>query len=511
LEIDMNGIEELVRDATLRLDHALAHTTAPRLRTPQHSGGRLAARIVVVAVLAAAGYAISVRVADRDSAVTLPPGLLEGRYGTQIELTEVADGDNDPETFALQAAPGGGTVKVTKSSGVAPTTVASTAVDSSHAGSPTDICIETSGAGTGCGVRDLLDTLGILLGSRGGTGQVVVSGFPTSTVAVTFAAGPARYWSEPVHGFVAFPFPVTATPEVTVEAMDRNGRVVWQDTAVDTMLTPSEVVSATVTTQTDEPLTDGWFGDPGTPGRGPEVVRRHGRTALTGFGGPFAAQSYVIDSQLPGMRGWVWAITVRTVDVATVRQRLDPLAGGRVRTTLEPSADARVLIWAGDDVPETEVTRYAGTLTQRAPLADFGTDLDVATAWSSDHTPVSSIDGSPLNALVTDIVGRVDGHDLIAHADDVGEVMFHVKDFDGGYASAGRPTSGVRIPPVGGSVSNGLWSVPSDITAITLTFDDGTTLTPEIIDVRPLVDAKLLFFASADVNRIITAVEATRG
>ncbi|MEP7114295.1 MAG: hypothetical protein ABI862_13600, partial [Ilumatobacteraceae bacterium] len=262
----MNGIDELLRDATTRLDHAVSSTIAPELGPAPGHHGRLAVRLACVVVLGAAGYAISTRVTNSETATALPPGLLDGRYGTQITITEVADGDNDPQTFSLRAEPDAGTVKVTKpATGTGPTTINGGSQDFSLV----ELCLSSSSAGDFCGPRDLLMTPQFIVSSRGPQGQAVVVGAPAGTAAIIFTAGSTILWAEPLHGIVAFPFPESSAASASAEAIDSNGLVIWQQSASDAALTPSEVANATVTEPTNDILANGYFGDVGQSGYGP--------------------------------------------------------------------------------------------------------------------------------------------------------------------------------------------------------------------------------------------------
>ena len=504
----MNALDELLHDAASRLDHATATMIAPELPAPPRVGARVAVGVVCLAAVGAAGYAVSIR-SDDATPAALPPGLREGRYGTQIVMSEVPDGDNDPETFSLEATPGGGYVKVTKPTGG---TTKVTVSDGSQESSAAEVCLDAPSGGF-CGTAEQLAQTQLLTGPRSADGQVIVYGLPKSVVAVTLQAGTERHWSEPLHGIVAFPFPEVAAASVTVDALDSDGAVVWEQSTTDTSLTAAEIEALTVTHETAAYMADGYFGEVlEGDGWGPEVVRRHGRTALTGFTGPFASQSYVVDPTGSGGNShWVYAITVPTDQLPDMLTRLANAHDGSVRKTIEPSAGVTVLVWGGDDVADSEIDRFAGTLAQRPPQASSGSDLDLPAAWgSSTHTPFSSQDGSPLDAIVADVVATVDGHDVIALADDIGVVQFHVSGTNGSYASLGGPPDPNEWKlAVGGPTIVGLMPLASDVTGYTITLDDGTVVEPEIIDVRPLVDGKLMYFADAHDGRTIAKIDIT--
>lgn len=510
----MNALDELLHDAANRLDHATATMIAPELPDPSRIGARVAVGAVCLAAVGAAGYAVSIR-SDEASPASLPPGLREGRYGTEIVMTEVPDGDNDPETFWLEANPGGGYVKVTKPTGG---TTKVTVSDGSQESSAAEFCLDAPSGGF-CGTAFQMATTQMIVGPRGADGQVIVHGVPASAAAVTFRAGSETHWSEPVHGIVAFPFPEAASANVAVVALDSEGNTVWQQSTTDTSLTSAEVEALTVTHQTAAYMADGYFGVvPEGNAWGPELVRRHGRTALTGFTGPFASQSYVVGptppSRGPGSGGnshWVYAITVPTDQLPDMLARLSTLRRGSVRKTVEPSASVRVVIWAGEEVADSEIDRFAGTLVQRPPQASFGADLDTPTAWAGGaSSPLSGEDGSPLSAILSDVVSAVDGHELIAQGDDLGVVQFHVARTNGSYASLGGPPDPTPYElKVGGPAIVGLMPLASNVTGYSITLDDGTIVEPEIIDVRPLVDGKLMYFADAHEGRTIAHIDIT--
>ena len=509
----MNGIDVILRGAAHRLDRATAHTVAPEFVTPQHRGGRIAAGITCVAAVAVGGYGISVRDTSNEPTATYPPGLLEGNYGERITLTEVPDGDNDPETFILQASPSGGDVTVTKPVG---TTTAVTVASGEQQTSPADLCVEASGAGGYCRTAGQLSIASteMMAGPRGSGGQVVVTDLPVGTFAVTMKAGFEAFWVEPLHGVAIFPFPATATSTVTTRAVDADGAVIWTGTATNGLLTPVEVNAAVVTKQTPAFLADGYFGEvPDGYAYGPEVIRRHGRTVLTGFAGPFAAQGYIPDPDVVrGPAGWIWAITVLADDLGPLRERIDLQADGAIAKVLEPTSAERVVIWAGDDIDPTEIDRFESTLVQRAPRSDRATVLDEPRAWEgAENTPLFiGGDGTPWTVLFADVVGEVDGHDLIAQADDLGVVMFRIDGTSTDVALVGGSTE-LALPGVDQTLSAGLmWPVPADITAVTITLDDGSVVTPEVVDLAPLADAKLLYLAPIDPRRTIASVEAIR-
>jgi hypothetical protein len=516
----MNGLDELLADAARRLDDATGHLPIPRPPSPSFPAGRVALRLACILAIAGGVFVVAQR-RNAPTAAEIPPGFVEGRYGQEITIVEIDDGDNNNATYTLQATPGGGLVKVAPANGstpTTPTTVAATAAAVVTAGpevAPADpasqVCVtaiqgDTGGAGSVCG--DPAQLPQVLLSNRGEQGQAVVYGLPPNTAAVAFVAGSARYWAEPVHGIAAFPYPASAGTTATFQAFNTAGAVIASDQGTNTTMTQAEVEAATVTHQTADVLPGSWFGDVVSGmGYGAETVRLHGRTALSGFQGPFAVQGYVPDPDRP--HDWVFVTTLRSADTDAVRQRLDGIASGSIRTTLDVADGIQVLVWASDSVGSKEIDRLVPTIHERAPLPDRAVDLDIPRAFQSEGA-FYAIGVPVLEALRTDKVATVDGHDVLAEADDIGEISFTVAGDDSGSTEVG-PNLPPRTPVAPGSTFAGLWAVPADIGQITLTLDDGTVLTPEVIDVRPLVNAKLLYLPHDSPVGTIARVDTQPG
>lgn len=496
----MNGLDELLADAALRLDDATGHLPIPRPPSPSFPVGRVALRFACALAIAGGIFAVAQR-RNVPTAAELPPGFVEGLHGQQITIDEIDDGDNNNATYTLRATPGGGFVRVAPVNGSTPTTIAAAAVVSTPtAAAPANpaaqVCVsgtedgDTGGAGSVCG--DPGQPPQVLLSNRGEHGQAVVYGLPPKTAAVALIAGSARYWAQPVHGIAAFPYPASAAMTATFQAFNSAGQVIATDQGVNTTMTQAEVEAAAVTHQTAAVLPGSWFGDvPLGMGYGAEVVRLHGRTALTGFQGPFASQGYVPDPNHG--HDWVFVVTMRSADADAVRQRLDGIAGGSIRATLDVADGVQVVVWASDPVGSKEIDRLVPTIRERAPLDGRAVDLDVVRSFQSENA-FYAIGVPVLEALRTDKVATVNGHDVLAEADDTGEIVFTVAGDDSGMTEVG-PNLPPHTPTVHGSTFAGLWPVPADIGQITLTLDDGTVLTPEVIDVRPLVNAKLLYLS----------------
>ncbi|MCU1388692.1 MAG: hypothetical protein JWL72_2030 [Ilumatobacteraceae bacterium] len=509
MEDTLTAIDELLHDASERLDLATARASIPdfRSRTPQ--GARVAVALTCAATVAATWVVIAANHGDSSVApITFPPGIIEGRYGTEVVMSEQPDGDDDPSTFIVRGDPGGGTVTGSRTLGGV---VEVTAPSGQQASSPAELCLEAADGSGGCGTSEQLSTPQLDVGQRGVSGQVYVTGMPTATFAVIFEAGTDRHWSRPVRGIATFPFPEDASATVTTKAVDANGTILWQDTEQDRTLTDTEIQLRSVTTTTDETIPSGWFGDvPAPDGYGLEFLRTMGRTTLTGFQGPFATQGIqAVASRGNSSDSWIWAITIRAADLDAVRTRLDPLTDGSVRTTLEPTGDIRVLVWAGNSVSDELAQQFSSTIVERSPLADRAADGDRPSAWSGGHTPARALDSSPFTALVTDTVAHVDGHAVIAYADDIGVIQFSVADSNGGVANLDDPQQPAQLPAVGSTLFAGLWPVPEDITVVTLTLSDGSTITPTIIDPGLLAVGRLLYIGQGSGGRTIIDIRTT--
>lgn len=57
---------------------------------------------------------------------------------------------------------------------------------------------------------------------------------------------------------------------------------------------------------------------------------------------------------------------------------------------------------------------------------------------------------------------------------------------------ASPPNTEAGLPKVGDHVFTGMWAIPSDVTAIRLTLDDGSVVTPDVVDVGSVAEVKLM-------------------
>ncbi|MCU1501387.1 MAG: hypothetical protein JWM12_741 [Ilumatobacteraceae bacterium] len=512
-----NSLDDLLTGAAQRLDDATAHVAVPSAPRPAIPVGRLAAAAVCVTAVAGGAIAIRARDHHRQRPASYPPGLLDGANGPQITLAEVPDGDDDPGTWRLEATPSGGTIERTKQEGGIATTAAGTTADTVATGPVPDAatplyCLTAGSAGGVC--PDAGEVAEMVVGPRGDDGQAFVYGLPDDTFAVTFQSAGVRFWERPMHGVALFPFPAAAATTVTFAAIDVDGRLVAGGSAGNTAMTAAEVAAAVVTTATEDTLEAGWFVEPPDGvGLGAQVIRLRGRNAVVGFRGPFTEQGYLLDAAGSAVQ-WVDVITLRSADVDAVRGRLERAVGGSVRSTTEVEPGVTVIVRAADGVPSSETDRAVATLGRRAPRRELVNDLDTPFAFNSERSYNFSGASPALQVLMGDVVGNVEGHEILAMSDDVGDVQFRVEVAPSNRAGVDVGPHVVdpkRLPAVGDQAFRWLWAVPGDVTSVRLTLDDGTIVTPQVVDVTAIVDARLLFVAADAGARRVVAVEAQHG
>ena len=158
---------------------------------------------------------------------TLPASVLDGSYGTELTLTEIDDGDNNPRTIKLRSTPLGGEATIKPSSQASLPTVVSGTADPSVIGVG-DLCIDSTGAGGVCGPIVAAE---MMLGPRGPEGQAMVYGLPPEVVIVAFTSGDQRFWQRPRHGVAIFPFGERAVPKGSVRFIASDGSVLDTQTA----------------------------------------------------------------------------------------------------------------------------------------------------------------------------------------------------------------------------------------------------------------------------------------
>ena len=450
---------------------------------------------------------------------TLPPGFTTGQFGTEVVLREVDDADNSSDTVRLQATPGG---TVTITTGAA--TRASTGVSTPNGDIPAtevEVCIEAGDAGGRCGAAPAEPEM--MLGSRGPAGQAVIDGIGRDVAAVRFDAGPANlFWSRPVRGVVLFPLTEQATPQATATLVRTDGSTVARLQAESTSLTATEITAAQVSHPTSVTLAAAWTVTdapaPFVPSASNVFTRLHGRTVLTGFDGPFAAQQLAVRNDADPVNSVVWVLTVPTDRLDDVSRRIAVIPNGRLTQTREPGDGTSVLLWAGDAIPAGATDGLLDRATTATDPRSFKTNLDVTRVWDGGSNPgrvglSDDVLGGMLNDVVTTV--SIDGTErtLWAAADDVGTVFYRLSligtsESPGyGIAQVGSRTTIELLE--GRMLGPGLWPVPATTATLTVTLDDGSTVTPQIIDVRRLSNAKLAVFPQRVAGRTVVSVVAT--
>ena len=357
----------------------------------------------------------------------------------------------------------------------------------------------------------------LVLGPRGNAGQAFAFGLPAGTVAVTFEAGPERHWARPVDGVAVFPFGEDATAQAIVMFVRADGSTISSLSQVSTTPTSAEVADRQISKPTAETLPQAWtFASPPQIAEWPTggtFVRRHGRNALTGFTGPFVIQLLSTDRSDQSSGSEIAVVTVPTARADEMRGRLATVAAGGIDGDTTNPDGTTVLVWTGPAVKAADRDRVLRGLTSGFPVIDntLVFDLDIARVWDSGNGPgrVGFPDVlNPLSAVVDDVVGTVtvDGVDnqLRAGADDLGVVRYVLS---GSNASAViDPRLAPTLLKVGDGVNPGFVPVPASTTSLSVTLDDGSTVSAQLIDVGPLSDVKLALFPSSVEHRTVASV-----
>ena len=544
--LDGADLDRLLHAAAERLDDATAHIPIPSVPKAALPMVRIVAAAAAVAVVGTGVAAVATRTGQRPASVAYPPSLLDGTHGSQITLTEQPDGDNDPDTWIVVASPAGGTVRRVKSaSGGVATTVAvtgsipfassgldagvtvpaplasavgSTATESVPSGaefpagatvpglsSSYDTCITSLTAGAVCGVR--LSQPYTLLSKRQEDGQAMIVGVPGTAFAVTFRSGDVRYWERPLHGIAVFPYQADSAPTAEFEVLAEDGGVLAKDTSNNEGMTDAEVAAAVTTKVTGDTLADGWFVDPPSGAAPfPTVVRLSGRTSPLGFGGPFTVQTYIPGGGAPH---FLDVVTVRTVDVSEVSNRLARQTNGSIRYSKEVSPGVSTIVWADSTIDQSNVDRAVATLHE-GNLPQAPASLDIPFAFNSTNSPALTGLSPSLESLVSDVVATVDGQPLLATSDDVGDVEFRLG--NAGVRVGPNVADNTRVPVVNDWMFSGAWPVPADVTSVRITLDDGTVVTPQVVDVTAIANIRLLVVTKVyGPERRITSVNVERG
>ena len=513
----MINLDELLTGAADRLDDATANLTIPDAPRPQMPVGRIVA--VAACLVALVGAAVVVRSREHHREPQAPPGLLEGRFGSKITMTEVPDGDNDPQTWKVVASPAGGTVSVVRESTTVTTAAVAATTPDGRTGDtvPADggggeLCLAGSFVGGGCPPD--LATLVLTTSSRNDTeGQALVSGVPADAYAVTFRAGATRYWARPVHGVVVFPYPVTADALSTATAIADDGTILATATQHDATLTNAEVTAAATTQATGETIPGGWFttAEATHANVAAIVTRLQGRSGQIGFGGPFTSQSFVVN---PENTLWLQVITVRSADVDEVTAQLDSGHRGSVRRTVAEPDGLTVLLWADNDVTDATIDAAAGALTQTNPTPDYTRSLDGPHAFTGSQ-PVGAAGIPGLWALLSQPLDAPAGQVVRIEGDDLGNLMvtrFGDETGSNSYTSINIAANSAptALPQAGAPLDN-MIVVPSDVHDLRLTLDDGSTVTLNLVDLQPYADAKVAFTSDDPGAHQISKVHVNEG
>lgn len=521
-----DDLDALLGGAAARLGGVTTGLSVGPAPAPASSVGTRLAAVAAVG-LAAAGVAGVLAVSrGGDGAAPLPPGFAEGRYGTEVPIAEVDDGDGNPDTVLLRISPRTdvGTVTIRRNGAAADGATATTAVAAVVVGEPdsatpvppppSELCIESPGAGGACGTAAQFTEPQLHVGQRGSAGTALVTGVPDDVVAVAFDAGRERHWQRPVRGVALFPLDEDASPDAVVTFVRADGSRAARLTGNDGTLTDTEVAAQAVTTATGRDLPAVWLGSstsdlPATFGT---WLRRTGRATATGFAGPFAVQGFGEGGPDSDTRG-VALVTVRTDDVDAARARLTPTTSGAIRRAIDNPDGTTVLVWARTGTPDDQVAAVVATLRAREP--DAGTAIDLTRPWSWRGQRTGPYVATEVAATMFGVpVGTVEfggrQRQVWATADDLGLVrfasLFAVAD---GTTLAGPTVSadGPFAVPVAGDplVPGQLLAVPATTTALRLTFVDGTVVDAQLLDVRPVVNAKLAVVPAGGTVRSVEA------
>jgi hypothetical protein len=467
-----------------------------------------------VTALLVGGYSLT-RTHPLTRVGTVPASFLAGRHGTEVVIVEVDDFDGDPRTVTLRPSIGGD-VKLYPMLEPWYTTVPG-------ARPPDQVCHDIAATGSRCATSEESD---MDVSYRSAQGFAVIFGLTGETAAVAFDAGAGRYWARPTHGIVVFPFVEAAAARASAQAYTAGGVLIRSYSAVDYRLTTAEVAGQVVSKPTSDVLASGQFfgenidlvrpmsGATEAPRSSGEIARYRGRASKTGFSGPFTATGALPPCpDCGGPRNGVWAVTVRTADSDAIRSRLAPL-GGTLRAS-EVSPGQTLFIWFDDTSPIDFVETAVASLRSH-PADGRPGSYDIPHAWSGPNRPwVRESYVVPLTALLTDPVGSLDGHQVLAQSDDLGETLFAFADADLAVLPVTVGSSEYttpRLPKVGELVGGALAAVPPDVETLTLTLSDGTVVQPTLVDVTAVAAAKLYFVPYIPYTPILTIarVDVTR-
>ena len=259
-DLDDDELDELLNGAAARL-HAATKTVAVGAPPAPSFPMRLVLGIAAATVLVAGTVGVLATTSAR-RAGGLPAGFTEGRYGTEIRLAEIDDGDGNKDTIVVHATPAGGDVEIRHGAAAAlqtPTTEVTTGGTGgpSPAAPAIDLCITSPAVGV-CGAASQFTGPELVLGPRGATGQALVYSLPSDAAVVAFAAGPEQHWSRPVDGVVVFPFGDEATSRATATIFRSDGSVLARLDSANLTPTAAEVAARQISRPTVDTLPQGW-------------------------------------------------------------------------------------------------------------------------------------------------------------------------------------------------------------------------------------------------------------
>lgn len=469
-----------------------------RPRTPAHdpvrrtSSARRWSMVAAAMLVVAAIGLVTLRLARSEPvSPSYPPGLLDGTSGSEITMTDVT-GTPTGDGFVLEASPAGGRMTVQRRAPDTSGPMASTNDGTVMMLDASELC--ASGTATAGACYSDLDPH-LFLGDRKPGGQALVVQVPPGTFAVLFSSGSVRYWARPLHGAAVFPYDDAAASTATATVVDGDGRTLLTLQDHNPTMSNAEVDAAAVVHVTSETLDRGWLARPANDEPNPTsvTVRNRGRSGGAGFAGPFIAQSIWL--RRDGIATAAAIITVRTTDAGDAVRRLDDSRRGGVRQRLDHPDGTTVLIWADAAIDDDQIAGTAASLTAGLPPAD-AVRLDAPFAFTGpverDYFGIGA-----LQPLLTDQVPNASGHEIRLETDDVGDVRIALVD-PGGYTMAVQAgphtTDGCAFPAVGDVVRQ-LSCGPPGLDVVEITLDDGTTITPELVDLRPTADVTLLLIA----------------
>lgn len=509
-----DDLDALLGGAATRLGSVAAGLSVGPAPAPASSAGPRLAAVAAVG-LAAAGVAGVLAVSrGGDGAAPLPPGFAEGRYGTEVPIAEVDDGDGNPDTVLLRISPRTevGTVTIRRNGAAEASTATTFGGGTPVSLPPAEVCAESPGAGGACGTAAQMAEPQVHVGNRSNDGTVLVTGVPDDAVAVTLDAGSARHWQRPVDGVALFPFDADASPDVVVEFVRADGTAAARATGRDDSLTDTELAARAVTSPSGRRLPSVWWASPtGRTTGGQGWWRREGRSTATSFSGPFSLQGFIASDGVTNAD--LYLMNVLTDQAAEARDRLALATDGAVRRAVDQPDGSTVLVWAQPSVADDRIDEVVATLVSSTPTAEV-IDMSSPFAWYRGQTAQPYATFAVEATMFAVPVGSIDvegrKRQVWATADDLGSVRFATlpdpvdgKVFEN---TTTTPTGPFAVPKVGERIDAGqVVLVPAATTSLRITFDGGTVLAAPLLDVRPTADAKLAVVPAGGTVRSVEA------